>query len=258
MVIDGHCHVWPDAVAPRALGTAPGQRFGDGTVSSLLAVMDAAGIDRAVSLGVAAEPGNVASANRFAGSLDPERFIGFGSVHAGLSAEENLDGLRANGLRGAKIHPYFQRFALDDPRLLETLDAMQGEFAVIVHVGVAGDHDGSLCTPSMVRHIATEFPDLALVACHFGGYHMLAEAEETVIGHPNVHIDTSWPPGLGSWDQAHLRDVIVRHGPERVIFASDWPMADPAAERRVIEGLGLGDDAVEGILGANLGRLLGL
>lgn len=258
MVIDGHCHVWPDRVAERALGSAPGERFGDGTIGSLLDVMAASGVDRSVSLGVAAAPDNVASANRFAGSLDPERLIGFGSVHAGLSVEENIEGLRAHGLRGAKIHPYFQRFALDDPRLLETLDAMQGEFCAIVHVGVAGDHDGSLCTPAMVRRIATEFPRLGLVAGHLGGYHMTAEAEQTVIGHPNVHIDTSWPPGLATVERDKLRDLILRHGPERVVFASDWPMADPGAERRVIEELGLDQDAVEGILGGNLSRLLGL
>ena len=36
MIIDGHVHVWPDALAARALGgdEVPGlERFGDGTVA---------------------------------------------------------------------------------------------------------------------------------------------------------------------------------------------------------------------------------
>jgi predicted TIM-barrel fold metal-dependent hydrolase len=256
MVIDGHCHVWPDKVASRALGSAPGERFGDGTRGSLIDVMAASGVDRAVSLGVAATPENVESANRFAGSLDPQHFIGFGSVHAGLSAEENVASLRRHGLRGAKVHPYFQRFALDDPRLWETFDAMRGEFCVIAHVGAAGDHDGSLCTPEMVRKIVKQFPDLDFIACHFGGYQQLDEAEP-LIGVP-VYFDTAWPPSLDTIPRARLRSLIERHGPERIIFASDWPMADPLHEREVIEDLGLDDDAVAAILGGNLARLLRL
>jgi predicted TIM-barrel fold metal-dependent hydrolase len=43
-----------------------------------------------------------------------------------------------------------------------------------------------------------------------------------------------------------------------VVFGSDWPMADPAAEIAAIRNLGLTDDEVDGILGGNVARLLGL
>lgn len=259
MIIDGHTHVYPDAVAKRAIGGAPGdlKRYGDGTVDSLTAVMAASGVDRSVCLGVANSPDRVDNANRFAGSLDPARFLGFGSVHPGLSPEQNVASLRAHGLRGAKVHPMFQDLRLDDPSLLATLDAMSGEFAVIVHVGAAGEDPGERCTPAMLAQIVRQFPRLDVIACHFGGYRRFEEAVETVIGLP-VHVDTSWPPSLATLAPDRVRAVIEKHGPERVVFASDWPMADPAAEIEAIRALGLSDDDTDAVLGGNIARLLGL
>jgi uncharacterized protein len=256
MIIDGHFHVWPDAIAERALARPSDDlvRFGDGTTASAESVLAAAGIDRAVCLGVANDAKNLEATNRFAAGLDPDRFIGFGTIHPDLPVEQNLASLRANGLRGVKVHPLFQGYALNDPRLWEILDALQGEFAVVIHVGHGGEGAGR-CTPAMLADLVRRFPRLDLIACHFGGYHLLDEAEQTVIGLP-VYVDTSWPPGLGSIDPARVRKIVERHGPERVIFASDWPMADPAAEVEAIRALGLGDADTDAILGGNLERLL--
>jgi predicted TIM-barrel fold metal-dependent hydrolase len=260
MIVDGHVHVWPDKVAPSALAGAGAdfKRYGDGTVASAIETMDRSGVDRCISLGVAPTPAYVAAADDFAGSLDPERFVGFGSIHAGLSPEENLGGLRRNNLKGAKVHPLYQGYALDDPGLRETLDAMQGEFATIIHVG-EGDSPSSnaRCTPAMMRQLVQDFPRLDVIACHFGGYRLLDEAEEMIIGLP-VYVDTSWPPGVGTIDPARLKALIERHGPERVVFASDWPMADPAQEIETIRGLGLANADTEAVLGGNLARLLRL
>jgi predicted TIM-barrel fold metal-dependent hydrolase len=258
MIIDGHFHVWPDAIARRALAQPSDElkRFGDGTVDSAAAVLDRAGIDRAVCLGVANSAKYVEATNRFAGSLDPDRFIGFGTIHPDLPVAENLASLRANKLRGVKVHPLFQGYALDDPGLWEILDALQGEFAIVIHVGRGGEGSGR-CTPAMLRDLVKRFPRLDVIACHFGGYKLLDEAEETVIGLP-VHVDTSWPPGLASLDPARVRRVIERHGPERVIFASDWPMADPGAEVEAVRALGLAEEDTDAVLGGNLERLIGL
>jgi uncharacterized protein len=258
VIIDCHFHVWPDVIARRALAQPAGDlvRVGDGTREGAVAAMDAAGIDRAVALGVGNTPDRVESANRFVGELQGERFIGFGSVHPGLSVQENVDGLRRHGLRGTKIHPLFQGYALDDPGLLEILDALQGEFAAIVHVGHGGEGSGR-CTPSMLVKLVKQFPRLDLIACHFGGYRLLDEAEELIIGLP-VYVDTSWPPGIGSVDRGRVKRMIERHGPERVIYGSDWPMADPAADVQAICDLGLSDADTDAVLGGNLARILGL
>lgn len=259
MVIDGHVHVWPDAIAKQALAAAPSalQRFGDGTLASATDVLERAEIDLGVCLGVAPTAKTVEAANRFAGSLSG-RFIGFGSIHPDLSPDENLSSLERHALKGVKVHPVFQGYALNDRRLWAIFEALGDRYVVIAHVGGAGsDHAGSQCTPDMVMQVVQNFPRLKLVACHFGGYQRLDDAENTVIGLP-VHVDTSWPPSLAVLDPARIKRLIDRHGADRVCFASDWPMADPKQERLFIESLGLPGAATEQILGGNLAALMEL
>ncbi|MFC7658692.1 amidohydrolase family protein [Pseudonocardia benzenivorans] len=109
----------------------------------------------------------------------------------------------------------------------------------------------------MLAELVRQFPRLDLIACHFGGYKRFEEAAEIVIGLP-VHLDTSWPPSLATLDPRRVREIIEKHGPERICFASDWPMADPGAEIATIRDLGFSDDDTAAILGGNLARLLGL
>jgi len=256
VIIDAHFHVWPDAIARKALARPPSEikRQGDGTEAGAVAAIEAAGLDRAVAFGIANDPKHIGAANRFVASLDGNRFVPFGTIHPGASLQQNLSSLREHGLRGVKIHPLFQGFGLDDPALWRLLEAMQGEFVVTTHVGEGGA-GSERCTPKMLCELVERFPGLELIACHFGGYRLLDELEDLVIGLP-VHLDTSWPPGLAAIDPARLRAIIERHGADRIVFGSDWPMGNPADDIEVVRGLGLDSTQVSGILGENLARLL--
>jgi predicted TIM-barrel fold metal-dependent hydrolase len=257
-ILDVHAHVWPDAAAGRALASSIDDlhHYGDGTVSGLLASMGEAEVASTVCLGVAITPDQVEKANRFLGALDRDRFIGFGSVHAGLEPERNVAALEENGLLGAKVHPLFQGYGLDDSRLHETLRLMEGRFAVIIHVGAGKDAETNRgCTPRLLAALVERFPRLDIIACHLGGYRMLEEAERTVIGLP-VYIDTSWPPTLSELDGERVRAAIERHGAQRVLFGSDWPMASQTAEIAAVRALGLSAADEAAVLGGNLERLL--
>jgi uncharacterized protein len=256
VIIDAHFHVWPNAIARRALARPAGdiERRGDGTQADAIATLRSAGIDRAVAFGVANRPKHIEAANAFVSSLPREHFIPFGTIHPGAPLEENLASLRRHGLRGVKVHPLFQGFGLDDPGLWELLEAMQGEFVVTTHVGEGGD-GADRCTPAMLCDLVERFPRLELIGCHFGGYRLLDELEARIIGLP-VYLDTSWPPGLASVDPDRLRGLIERHGAERIIFGSDWPMGEPARDLEAVRALCLDPTQTDGILGDNLARLL--
>jgi predicted TIM-barrel fold metal-dependent hydrolase len=107
--------------------------------------------------------------------------------------------------------------------------------------------------PAHAAALAAAIPDLKLIACHFGGYHRLAEAE--VLGR-SVMVDTSWPPSVAELRVPRVRSLIERHGSARVVFGSDWPMADMWREVTAIREFGLtaGDEAA--VLGGTLLDLL--
>lgn len=129
---------------------------------------------------------------------------------------------------------------------------------VLTHAGAGSDeaaHERG--HPRHIRALVEQVPHLRLIACHYGGYHRLTEANETVVGTRAV-LETSWPPRLADLDQEALRSLITRHGADRIVFGSDWPMADPAAEIAAIRSLGLPVEQEQAVLGGNLARLLGL
>jgi predicted TIM-barrel fold metal-dependent hydrolase len=98
---------------------------------------------------------------------------------------------------------------------------------------------------------------LRLIAAHYGGYQVLDEAERWSVG-GNIHLETSWPPSMGDLPTDRVISIIRRHGADRVVFGSDWPMTDPATEIAAIRALGLTADEESGILGNNLAKLLGI
>ena len=261
MIIDAHCHVWPDHIAPQILATRPAglDPMHDGTLAGLRRTLDAAGIDHAMCLGIAGVGKNVERTNEFIGSVPRDRFTPFGTVHPDLSVDANLKSLQDNGIRGVKLHPLFQALSLADPRVIEILHGLAGaDITVITHAG--GGASGAANdrgTPANVRFALDSVPDLRLIACHFGGYHLLDEAEQLVVG-SRAYLETSWPPRLGDLDRDRIRSLIRRHGADRVIFGSDWPMADPGAEIESVRALGLDQHEVDAILGNTLAAILGL
>ena len=261
MIIDCHMHVWPDHIADAMQAQRPSGMplLADGKVSGLLATMDAAGIDKGLALGVGIKASVVARTNEFIGSVPRDRLIPFGTVHPGLPVEENLRHLRDNGIVGVKLHPLFQDLSLADPKVHEILAALAEEgMPVVTHVGAGGDQAANeRGRPELLRQLADRLPGLTLIACHYGGYHLLEEAEEHVVG-SSVTLETSWPPTMAELEPEKVVDLIRKHGADRVVYGSDWPMADPAAEIAAIRKLGLTPEEEAGVLGGNLARILGV
>jgi predicted TIM-barrel fold metal-dependent hydrolase len=261
VIIDAHAHVWPDQIAARVLAGRPAglNPLYDGTLAGLRRTMDHAGIDMSLCLGVANEAAHVARTNEFIGSIDRERFVPFGTVHPDLSIDDNLASLRDNGIPGVKLHPLFQDLSLGDPQVVELVDALAGAGVVVLtHAGAGGDDAANdRGAPQHIRALVDKIPDLTLIACHYGGYHRLDEAEDVVVGSRAI-LETSWPPTLAELGVDRVREIVRRHGADRMVFGSDWPMTDPAAEITAIRALGLAPDEERAILGGNLAALLGL
>lgn len=142
MFTDIHTHAFPDQIACHAVARL-NERYrlsciGEGTLADLLAREGRSGMDRCVVLCAATTPGQVGPANDYALTLQGEHpeVIAFGTLHPGYAAwGRQLDRLKAGGIRGIKLHPDFQHFRLDDPRLFPILEAAQEDFLFLFHIG---------------------------------------------------------------------------------------------------------------------------
>ncbi|NDC89016.1 MAG: amidohydrolase [Bacteroidetes bacterium] len=261
MIVDSHCHVWPDHIAAQVLSVkiAGLDAMGDGTLAGLTVKLDEAGIDYGCCLGVATVPKNLEKTNEFIGALDRSRFVPFGTIHPDRTIEENMRSIRDNGIVGVKLHPNFQGIDLADPRVIEICRALADDgIVVITHAGEGSDAAATeRGSPQKVVALADAIPNLTLMACHYGAYHQLDLAEDVVVG-SRVILETSWPPTMAILEPERIRAIIERHGADRVVYGSDWPMADPVAEIAGIKALGLNPEDEAKVLGGNMARMLGL
>jgi len=227
-------------------------------VDGLLRHMDEAGVSHGVVLCIATNPKQQKSVNDFAASIPNERLTAFGSVHPfAPDAMEELDRLHALGIRGIKLHPQYQGFAVDDERVFPLYAKMAAlGMPVVFHAGVdIGFPAPYLCEPEALARALPAFSGSAVVAAHMGGYMRWDEVEKHLVGQP-VYLDTAYCYSRIATLPA--KRMIENHGPQNVLFGSDCPWARMEDEIRFVRSLGLEPWAEEAILGKNAERLLGL
>ena len=262
MIIDFHTHAFEDTLAAKAIPFLENEgnikAFTDGRAASLVASMDRAGIARSVVCPIATKPSHFDGIRTWARTLRAAqpRLEMLLSVHPDdPDALAHIDETAAEGFKGVKFHPYYQRFTLDDPRLFPLYErlAEHGLFAIF-HCGfdVAYPPD-RICDPVRVRRVIDALPGFQLVATHLGGWHDWENARRHLIGQP-VYIETSY--ALYELPPAEARAMILDHPADRVLFGTDSPWADQAEELARWRALELPEDRLTAALGGNAARLL--
>lgn len=230
--IDFHTHVYPDAIAPKAAASirtfySLGKDTMDGTVKMLLERGNAAGVHQFVILPVAMRPERTRSINNFiVGQVaEQPQFLGFGTVHAEMeNLMEEVDYIRKAGLRGLKMHPDSQVFAIDDEHLFPVYEQIQGELPVLLHMG---DVRFDYSHPAKLKRVLELFPKLQVIAAHFGGYGMYQQAYE-LLKDKDCFFDVS--SSLMFMEEGMAENLINSYGAERFVYGSDYPMWDPQEE----------------------------
>ena len=259
-IIDAHCHVYPDAIAARAVRGIGS--FYDlplayrGTLSDLIEVQDRAGITNGVIFSVATTPHQVESINRFIAATAEEsggRFVGLGTLHPDSDTlKSDVESIIALGLRGVKLHPDFQKFKMDDPKCFKIFALCEGRLPVLAHTG---DHRYDFSNPRRVAPVLSAFPDLTLIGPHFGGWSVWDEAEALLAEYPNFYVDTS--SSLYAMTPERARSLLRKYGAHRVLFATDYPMWRVEDELSRIEALSLTEEEKTLIFSENAARLFG-
>ena len=259
-IIDFHCHIYPDAIAPKAADSIcqfyelEGGGM-NGTVSQLLQQGQKAGIYHYVVLPVGLKPNHVHHINEFI--VDQvaahQEFTGFGTIHAGMEQmESEVEFIHRSGLRGVKMHPDTQLFDIDDPRLFPAYDLLrQKGMFVMLHMG---DYRYNYSHPARLRKVMDEFPGLKVIAAHFGGYSVYEEAKQ-YLEDTDCFMDVS--SSLMFMDRETAVKYIRHYGPERLVYGSDYPLWNPEVEVKRFLSLGLTDGEVEQITYKTAAGMLG-
>lgn len=257
-IIDSHAHIFPHKLAKKAVDSI-GDFYGlsmdteEGTVETLLADGGKNGIVKYVVHSTATVPGQVQAINDFIHSqlLQYPQLIGYGTLHPQMeNPKAEMDRIEKMGFKGVKLHPDFQEFAADSPQMFEIYELLSGRFPVLFH---AGDKRYPYSSPHRIAAVAKRFPELTVIAAHFGGYSEW-DCVSVYDGLANVYFDTSSALAFLSKEEA-VR--LVRHfGADKFLFGSDFPMWAYEPELERMAALGLTTEEYELIFYKNIQKLL--
>ena len=272
-VIDAHAHIYPEAIAPRAV-EAVGAFYGvqqamagKGTAEDLIAATKRSPITHFIVHSVATTAHSVPTINTFLANKQAEHpeFIAFGTMHPDFEdMEAEVNRALELGLHGFKLHPDTQKVDLDDPRLMAFYEIIAGRAPVVIHTG---DYRYDYSNPKRLKNVLRAFPDLVVDAAHFGGWSIFDRGYDIL--HDNdvrdlaleerLFVDSSSSVALTG--TRHLAELVHLWGCDRVMFGSDFPMWDPAVEfdqqiTQQAPGV-FSDDDLEKILWRNAERFCG-
>lgn len=260
--IDVHTHAFPDTIASAAVAslekTGNVKAYHNGTVDGLLSSMEIADITASVICSIATRPEQFTAILDWSNDIRTERIIPFPSVHPDdPNLEHNLELVVEHGFKGLKLHPYYQDFYLDDPGL-NTLYQKVSDLGIllVVHTGYdIGYPRIQRAEPERVLKVVEQFPDLKFITTHLGGWDEWDSVRQLLIGKP-IYMELSF--ALDFLDQIRIRDMLLSHPPEFLLFGSDSPWADQFTTLKMLRKMELPQDLMDNILWNNAARLLGL
>ncbi|MCD6360112.1 MAG: amidohydrolase family protein [Armatimonadetes bacterium] len=263
-IFANHAHVFPEDVRE------------EGGIESLLRLMDACGIARAVCFAPSqrqvADAGypepNAWLVERIA---DEPRLVGFACIDP--IAEDAVDRLSLAvemGLRGCKLHPAQDRFDITDPRAMDFYAAAEDMGVVLdFHTGphwwrLADNH------PLKFDEVAFHHPGLCMILEHLGGRPFFDEVLAVLgnnlpIGRPGNlcggitsvlqrDYQKLWYLGI-----ERVAEAIYILGEDMPVFGLDFPYNTAEHIRSDLEQLStleLSDEGFAKLFGGNLERLL--
>ncbi len=257
-IIDCHTHCFPDALAAKAvsrlqpiIGSVPCH---SGTLSGLKDLMQRSGVAVSVVCNVATNPAQQDNVNLFAAEINGGNIVALGSIHPDYpDIKAAVKGIKDSGLKGIKIHTDYVECFITDKRYAPLLQACsEYDLPLVTHGGWDPVSPKVChCPPFMMAQIIERYPKLKLVSAHCGGLASEDEVMRYLVG-KHVWIDLAL---INRCDVAKVKQIILNHDPDKIVFGSDAPWGDPAMQWEIVKGLDLGDELLEKIAHVNAEKL---
>ena len=280
MIIDAHTHLFPakirknreayfsDEPAFKKLYQSPKSKLIG--ASEMLAAMDAGRVDKSVIFGFPwKNDGLFKRHNDYISevvSRYPDRFIGLGCFDpfSDGAAEETHRCLKEGGLSGIGELAFYQSGIADDAlvRLKPVMEICSAlNFPVLIHTNEPVGHQYPGKTPNTLTQIyqlIDTYPQNKIVLAHWGGglFFFSLLKKEVKQRLKRVLFDTAASPYL--YDANVYRLAIELVGAEKILFGSDFPLLPPARYFEEMKTVGLSDEEMKQICGANAAKLFKL
>lgn len=267
MIIDVHTHIFPDALAERAINSIKQgvyskngieiPSYTSGTANSLIDSMNKNNVDISIVLPVATSVKQFESINKFAGSVRNDRLISFAGIHPMQENwDEALEEIKNKGFLGVKLHPEFQSCDIDGKeylRLLQKADKLK--LYTIIHAGEDfGIEDDIHATPKKIKNALEYISGDYFISAHLGGWRLWDDVEKYLVGQ-NLFFDTAMISKF--IDKEQYKRIILNHGSEKILFGSDSPWESQGDTYNCLKSLNLSESDFENIAYKNALRLFG-
>jgi predicted TIM-barrel fold metal-dependent hydrolase len=249
-ILDSHAHLLH--------ARTPAVRFHVPEAERMIEAMDRIGIDRACISVIGEMEGNEEMLRAVA--EHPDRLIGFVLVNP-RERDRILPTLERcfehPGVRGiGEVHPtsYQHFYPITGPDYEPVWEfAAARRVPVLIHSGPTSE--APRCSPTLIGEVARRHPGFPILIGHCGAYDswtMLDEAIDVALEHEQVHLEISAMARF----YGVLEHIVGRLGPDKVVYGSDAPFHDWAAEVAHVACAKLDDDTKARIFGATMKRLL--
>ncbi|NLK20645.1 MAG: amidohydrolase family protein [Epulopiscium sp.] len=262
MIIDIHTHCFDNKIAKKAVQVlekeANVKAYTDGTISDLKRSMEKSKIDISVIQPIATKPQQTPIINSWIESIMDSKIIPFGTIHPEYDDwQEEINKLASLGVKGIKLHPDYQKFYVDDIKLMKLYEEIiKKDMVILFHAGIdIGLPEPCHCTPKRLKTVLNNMKGGKIIAAHMGGYKLWEEVEEYLLGE-DIYFDTSYTSHAMNMD--FMERLIRNHGAKKIIFGTDSPWGEQEKEVGFIKRLSITDEEKERIFGINAVKLLKL
>jgi predicted TIM-barrel fold metal-dependent hydrolase len=162
------------------------------------------------------------------------------------------------GFKGVKIHPDYQGEFITHTGYIKILECARDlDLIVVTHAGVDCGFLGQpvKCTPTLAKELIKKVPHSKFVLAHLGANEMTDEVLNTLCGE-DVYFDTAYI--LRFTDEKTFKEVVKRHGGDKILFATDSPWSDIKSDVNILKSFKLDKETEEKILYKNAKALLSI
>ncbi len=259
MIIDAHAHITPKLNAK--FSNTPNEKI----LEILLKEMRDNGVDQ--TFVIASYRDDVCSPRtqetlelvkntpqiRVIGTLNIETF-----KKKDLDALEKL--LKARAIIGIKLYLGYQYIYAYDQRVFPIYElCTMYDVPAVFHTGDTFRTDGKLrySHPLTIDDVAVEFPNLKIVIAHVGNPWVL-DCAAVLYKNENVYADISGLVVCNNFDtpdgelvKRRIKELIAYASPNKLIYGTDWPLANMGDYIKFTESLGITGRKMECMMGEN-------